>query len=130
VKQFLRGPSKLSIEDYRAGIGKNDRDGLTVTLKDTGVFIGRCGFTQNLFVDGWEIDIVLARPYQRNGYGTEIGSALIPIGFESLKCNIIFGVPDAANAASIRLCGKLGMKFVRSLHRGQRLQHVYAIECT
>ena len=129
VKQFLRGPSKLTVEDYKSAIGSSrDRLGLTVTLKDTSAFVGRCGVTQNPFVEGWEIDIVIARTYQKKGYGVEIGSALIPRGFKALGCSIIFGVPDAANTASIHLCEKLGMKFVRSLTRNHRLQHVYAIE--
>jgi ribosomal-protein-alanine N-acetyltransferase len=130
VKQFLRGPSKLSVKNYGDAIAKDSRDGLTVALKDTGAFVGRCGFTYNPFAEGWEIDVVLVRTYHKKGYGLEIGSALIQLGFEVLGLNIIYGVPDAANTASIHLCEKLGMKYIRSLNRNDRLQHVYSIEST
>ena len=132
VKRFLlRGSSKLSVEDYRSGISKGGlglANPLAVIIKNTGAFAGRCGFTENFFVEGWEIHIVLARAYQRQGYGTEIGLALIPQGFSALGCNTIFGVMDAANSVIICLCEKLVMKFIRSLIRNGQLQHVYAIE--
>ena len=132
VKRFLRrGPSRLSVEDYRNGINKGAlglATPLAVIVKSTGAFAGRCGFTKNFFVEGWEIYIVLARPYWKQEYGTEIGSALLLHGFDALQCGTIYGIMDEGNRASQRLCEKLGMKYVRPIVRDGQVQHVYAIE--
>ena len=38
---------------------------------DITVVIGRCGFTENALVEGWEINIVLAGMFWRFGFATE-----------------------------------------------------------
>jgi hypothetical protein len=45
------------------------------------------------------------------------GLALIPRGFETLRCQTILGVADTANIASLRLCEKVGMRHKRDTIR-------------
>ncbi|HEY5743923.1 MAG TPA: GNAT family N-acetyltransferase [Terrimicrobiaceae bacterium] len=112
VKRFLSRPSRLTVQDYADSIEKGVpglATMLAVTLKKTGEFLGRCGFTYNDFLDGWEINIVLHRRYWGYGYASEIGSSLISRGFDLLGCQIVYGVVDAQNTASIHLCEKIGL---------------------
>jgi [ribosomal protein S5]-alanine N-acetyltransferase len=120
VKKFLGGPSTRDVDYYRQRIEENApglATTLAVTLKMTGQFLGRCGFTNNRTPE-WEINIVLASQYQGQGYGKEIGLALISRVFEALECDEILGVADPANTRSHALCEKLGMKF----HRDQTFE--------
>lgn len=135
VKQFLEGPSKLSVQDYRNSIARGATGlatTLAVTLKTTGQFLGRCGLTNYVeFLDpiGWEINVVLGRQCpKRQGYATEVAFALIPYGFTTLACDTILGVADAANIASLRLCDKLGMKHERNTIRYGRAARIYTIK--
>jgi ribosomal-protein-alanine N-acetyltransferase len=134
VKRFLPcGPSKLSVEEYKARIsagGLGLETPLAVIVQSTGAFAGRCGFTKNPTVEGWEIHILLAPSYWKQGYGTEIGSALLQDGFNVLGCSTIFGIVDLDNNASRRLCKKLGMTFKHSTKYSGRSQDVYSINRT
>jgi ribosomal-protein-alanine N-acetyltransferase len=104
VKRFLGGPSTMSVQDYEDRIAKG-ASGLSTTLavtpKNTGKYLGRCGFTEYTECAetiNWEINIVLSRECpKKQGYATEIGLVLIPRGFETLRCQTILGVADAAN---------------------------------
>ncbi len=135
VKQFLGGPSRKSVQFYRSQIAERAAGvstTLAVTLKKTGEFLGRCGFTEyREFVEtvGWEINIVLGRQCpKKQGYATEIGLALIRSGFDTLGCGTILGVAETANIASLKLCEKLGMKHKRDTVRNGRAARIYAIE--
>lgn len=113
VKRFLGGPTSEPASFYRTQLASGALSQVpifAVTLNETGTFVGRCGFTENDLVNGWEINIVLAREHWGKGFGTETGSVLIPFGFGFLATNVIFGVADAANTSSIRLCEKLRME--------------------
>jgi RimJ/RimL family protein N-acetyltransferase len=133
VKEFVGGASKCSAELYRSAIAKGTAGlptTLAITLKQTGQFLGRCGFTlfiEDLEVIGWEINIVLGRQCpRRQGYAAEIGLALIRRGFET-GLDTIFGVADAKNIASLKLCDKLGMKHTRDTTRYRRPARVHTI---
>lgn len=133
VKQFLEGPSTLSVQDYQNSIARGATGlALAVTLKTTGQFLGRCGFTIYVeFLDpiGWEINVVLGRQCpKRQGYATEVAFALIPNAFTTLTCDTILGVADAANIASLRLCDKLRMKHERDTIRYGRAARIYTIK--
>jgi hypothetical protein len=61
VKRFLGGPSTMSVQDYEDRIAKGASGlstTLAVTLKNTGKYLGRCGFTEYIECAetvGWEI---------------------------------------------------------------------------
>jgi RimJ/RimL family protein N-acetyltransferase len=133
VKRFLGGPSKLTIEQYASKIGAGAAalaTTLAVTSKETGKFVGRCGFTEYTELCetiGWEINIVLCRGIWNHGYGTEVGWALIPLGFAVLGCNKLLGVADAANDASLALCGRLRMTFEKETIRYGQAARIYYV---
>lgn len=133
VKRFLNGPSKLTVDQYASKIDAGAADlatTLAVTSKQTGKFVGRCGFTQYTELCetiGWEINIVLCRGIWNHGYGTEVGWALIPRGFAVLGCDKLLGVADAANDASLTLCSRLSMTFETETSRYGRAARIYSV---
>jgi ribosomal-protein-alanine N-acetyltransferase len=134
VKQFLGGPSNLSLKHYEATIAKGAAalaTTLAVTDKVSEQFLGRCGFTEyeeGLGAIGWEINVVLGRQCpKKQGYATEIARALIQHGFKALNCDLILGVADAGNIASLRLCDRLGMQHQRDTIRYQATARIYHI---
>jgi [ribosomal protein S5]-alanine N-acetyltransferase len=133
VKQYLDGPSKLTVGQYQSNITAGTAGlalNLAITRADTGAFLGRCGFTKYIeFFEpiGWEINILLHIDQWRRGYGTEVGRALITRGFAVLGCDKIFGVTDATNAGSLSLCSRLGMTFERNTMRYGRPARIYSV---
>lgn len=71
-------------------------------LKETGELIGACSLT--LSGDEAEIGWILHRDYWRQGYGYEMGEALLSYGFEELGMHRIIAHCDAENTASYVLC--------------------------
>ena len=76
--------------------------------KATGRLIGAC----NLAVSGSEAEIgwILHRDHWRQGYGTEMGQALLTHGFDELGLHRIVAHCDAENLASSRVMEKIGMR--------------------
>ena len=112
VKKFLGETTARSVAFYRqqiAAAGHSSRT-LGITLKNGGLFIGRCGFTHNALVEGWEINIVLGPLHWGCGYGKEVGG-LLQHGFDELRVDTIFGAVDAEHSRSIALCKSLDMQF-------------------
>ena len=79
-----------------------------VTCKDSGRLIGGCG----IGVDGdcAEIGWLLHRDFWRQGYGTEVGRALLRFGFAALGLRRIAAYCDAENIGSYRIMEKIGMR--------------------
>ncbi|MCL2546454.1 MAG: GNAT family N-acetyltransferase [Oscillospiraceae bacterium] len=79
-----------------------------VTLRDGGQLIGGCGLdiNDNYGSVGW----LLHRNYWRQGYGTEIGRALLKFGFESLNLHRIIAECYAENIGSWGIMEKIGMR--------------------
>ena len=64
-----------------------------------------------------ELGYAIGAAYQRNGYATEAGKALIQYAFEDLRLRrLISGADEKTNPASHRLAIKLGFQMVRNLH--------------
>jgi ribosomal-protein-alanine N-acetyltransferase len=111
VKKFVGDVTTRSVDYYRARFANAPHPyTFAVVRKQDGRFIGRCGFTENALVEGWEINIVLAEDVWRLGFAREIGTVLLAHGFQILGATTIFGVADAENHASIALCRKLSMQ--------------------
>jgi RimJ/RimL family protein N-acetyltransferase len=80
-----------------------------VLLKDSGEFIGFCGFAHfNGELDfGWRYE----RRYWGKGYGTEAATAVLARGVEVLRFPLIVAIAYPENGGSIRIMQKIGMEF-------------------
>ena len=83
-----------------------------ITLKDSGLVIGRAGLEYKESFDGLELGFMLGKDYQNKGYAYEACSAIIKYGLEELGVNNYCAVVHRDNTKSIKLCEKLG--FVHS----------------
>jgi RimJ/RimL family protein N-acetyltransferase len=59
-----------------------------------------------------EVGYTLGAAWWGRGYGTEAARACLAAGFEQLGLDEIVAVADPANAASVRVLEKLGMRYV------------------
>jgi len=77
-------------------------------LKETGNLVGAC----NLALSGDEAEIgwILHRNYWKQSYGTEMGKALLELGFDELRLHRILAHCDAENIGSYRVMDKIGMR--------------------
>ncbi|HKM03356.1 MAG TPA: GNAT family N-acetyltransferase [Lachnospiraceae bacterium] len=82
-----------------------------IELKETGEIIGRGGLEQKEDSKHLELGYVIAKPYQRQGYGKEVCSAILQYGYESLGETIIEAIMEEENQASLALCSSLGFQF-------------------
>ncbi len=76
--------------------------------KESNMLIGAC----NLALSGNEAEIgwILHRDYWKRGYGTEMGKALLDLGFRELNLHRITAHCDAENYGSYRVMEKIGMR--------------------
>ncbi|MCL2461930.1 MAG: GNAT family N-acetyltransferase [Defluviitaleaceae bacterium] len=74
-------------------------------VKETGKLIGGC----RVSCDG-SLYWVLHRGYWNQGFGVEMGRAMIQYGFKELNLHRLFATCDADNLASYKLMEKLGMR--------------------
>ena len=88
-----------------------------VFLKGTDSLIGRAGYQFVKGSDIPELEYVIAAPYQRHGYATEVCSAVLEYGREKAGLKTVNLRIISENTASIALAGRLGFvftdKFVR-----------------
>jgi RimJ/RimL family protein N-acetyltransferase len=82
-------------------------------LKSSGKLIGGCDMsvkkTDGMDTDG-SLGWIVHRDYWKQGYGTEMGKALLEFGFNELKLHRILAHCDAENIASYRVMEKIGMR--------------------
>lgn len=76
--------------------------------RESGVLIGACNLDTS--ADAPEIGWILHRNFWRQGYGAEMGKALLGFGFAGLGLHRIVARCAAENHASFRLMGKIGMR--------------------
>jgi RimJ/RimL family protein N-acetyltransferase len=98
-----------------------DRFGLAVVEREHGTLIGSI----ELQVTGTshqrgEMGYVLHRRWWRRGYAGEAAAALLGFGFDDLGLHKISATCDPANAASIRVLTKIGMR-----REGHLRDHLY-----
>ena len=79
-----------------------------ITLKDSAQLIGGCSYDVNGTCG--EIGWILHRDFWQQGYGTEIGSALLEFGFVTLNSRRIIAECNAENIGSWRIMEKIGMR--------------------
>lgn len=81
----------------------------SILKKETHEVIGRAGFSYREGFEGPELGYVIGRPWQGQGYATEVCSAILKYGFEELGFDEVHAFVRPENEASMRLCRKLGM---------------------
>ena len=81
---------------------------LAVELKETGKLIGAC----DLSLDGLspEVGWIVHKDHWGKGYGTEMGMALLKLGFEEHNLHRIVALCDVENTGSTRIMEKIGMR--------------------
>lgn len=87
---------------------------------ETGTTIGRCGLIPTPTNDGLEGELacMFGVSWWGHGLASEAGAALLSFGLDELELRRVFGTARMANAASIRLMEKLGMRRV-GVSRGE-----------
>ena len=98
IASFIEKAEKNPIKNYNWAI----------TLKDNGRMIGGCVFDVNGTCG--EIGWMLHRDFWQQGYGTEVGFALLKFGFETLNSRRIIAECNAENTGSWRIMEKIGMR--------------------
>ena len=82
----------------------------TVTEKATGQVIGRAGFSYREGFADPEIGFVIGMPWQHRGIAFEICKAILAYGKEQLEFQLVNALVNSENAASLRLCRRLGFE--------------------
>lgn len=108
VRYMSWGPN--SVEDTIAFI-RGAKPGLEfgVMREADKQLIGSCGIypcSKETAEAGW----TLHRDYWKNGYGTELGHALISYGFDTMGLHRIFALCAADNYGSYRVMENIGMR--------------------
>jgi RimJ/RimL family protein N-acetyltransferase len=78
--------------------------------KKSGNMIGRAGLAAREGFDLPELGYVIAVPYQRQGYATEVCRAILDYTFTELNFTQVRALIQKGNEASRRLCLKLGFQ--------------------
>ncbi len=104
-----------------------------LALKTTRATIGYCGLSRfpDRCQDGEaEIGVRLARNQWGRGYATEALRAVHHLAIETLMVNRLIAFVDPANASSVRLVEKLGMRFEREImfEWYDHPDHLYALQ--
>jgi len=81
-----------------------------VTLRFSGHLIGACGIYLDAELTQGHLGWILHRDYWHNGYGTEMGGALLRFGFDELKLHRIWATCNAENYGSFRVMERNGMR--------------------
>lgn len=104
AEEFLK-----NYKDYeRNGYGR-----WAVTEKDSSEFLGWCG----LKFDGKETDIGFRffEKHWNKGFATESAKACLEYGFNELNLHEIVGRAMKENIGSVKVLGKIGMKFIKEM---------------
>ena len=93
-----------------------------VRLRNTGEFVGRCGFVVQELEDGSEIELgyVIARRFWSQGYAAEATTALRDHATQHLGVRRLIALIDSDNEASIRVASKLGLVYEKKVRFGTR----------
>jgi RimJ/RimL family protein N-acetyltransferase len=114
VRTFIAGLAKIDVDTP----GRWCQVGLF--LRDSGEMVGDCGIHAHPEDPGQtEVGITLARSFHRRGLGTEALRAVLGYLFTTLGKHRVFASVDPANAPSLAMLERVGMRreahFVESL---------------
>lgn len=83
--------------------------------KESGDVIGRAGFSCREGYDEPELGFIIGVPWQRRGYAEEVCRGILLYGWECLEFDRVQALVEVENAASLKLCDKLGFHAVEEL---------------
>lgn len=101
-------------KDAAAGTGVT----FAITLAESGQVIGSIGMELIAAHEQARLSYWLGQAYWNRGYGTEVVTALLEYGFNSLKLHRIYAPHFHTNPASGRVLQKVGM-----IHEGHLREH-------
>ena len=118
---FIGDKGVRTISDARAYIVKGPIAsyeqhgfGLYLTeLKDSGVPIGVCGLLQRDHLPDVDIGFAFLPQFWSQGYAFEASSAVMAYGRDVLTLDRIVAIVSPDNVRSIKVLGKLGLRFQR-----------------
>lgn len=122
VMQHLGGPRDetavaASFEANRAALLRGDCGFWTVTLRDTGKAIGKCGLAlieapvaPTDLCGGVQVGWTLAELHWGQGYASEAAGAVLAHGFGALDLPVIWSQTSDSNHASTRVMTRLGFE--------------------
>ena len=86
-----------------------------VTVRDEGVDIGVCGLYRREGIEDPDIGFALLPDYCGKGYGYEAAAAVVDYAREDLELERLIAIVSPANATSIGLIEKLGLRYERDV---------------
>jgi [ribosomal protein S5]-alanine N-acetyltransferase len=122
--------TKAELDWFLNGHPGHPQLGLWATIhKETNQFIGRCGLIPWTIDETQEVEIayLLAKPYWKQGLGTEVAQALVRYGFEQLHLSRLIALTDPEHEASIRTAKKAGLEFKQEIEMDGVRSSLYAI---
>jgi ribosomal-protein-alanine N-acetyltransferase len=108
--------TKEELEWFLHGHPEHPELGLWATIhKETDQLIGRCGLLPWTIDGRFEVEVayMIAKPYWRQGLGTEAARGIMTYGFETLGLTRLICLIDKDNRASIGVAENMGMNFER-----------------
>lgn len=87
--------------------------------KESGKVIGRAGLESKEGFEGLELGFMLGVDYQHKGYAYEACSAILKYGTDELGIHKFCAFVNSDNAASGRLCERLGFKAYSTVRRNE-----------
>lgn len=96
--------------------------------KKTGKMIGRAGVEHREELDGEpELGYAIGTPYQKQGYATEVCSAILTYIKEELEMPHIFCLIEERNRVSVHLAEKLGFSFEEDQNLDGKIMKKYKL---
>ncbi len=103
---------------------------LAVESKERGQIVGMCGLLRRDTLDAPDGGYSILPRFRGRGYAFEAAEASLAFGRDELGSKRIVAIVAAANTSSIRVVGKLGMCFERTivLPNDASELHLYAVQ--
>jgi [ribosomal protein S5]-alanine N-acetyltransferase len=101
------------------------RETFTIRLKKRNEFVGFVSLSPHCDEPSTEISYMIDPSFWRSGLAREAAAAVLTHAFDRLGLIEIIAETQAANTASRRLLERLGMTYIRSLHRFGSEQVLY-----
>jgi len=118
VARFLGSRDRVWMEDYIHMVdeewAERGHGRVAVVERESGRFIGRTGLKHWQQFGETEVSWVLHADARGKGYATETGAASLRWGFERFDPTYLTAMIQPANAASLRVAERLGMKPIRT----------------
>lgn len=97
----------------------------TVCLRETGEVIGRAGLSMREGFEEPELGYVIGKKWQRQGIAFEVCEKILEYGRDELGFERVQALMDPRNAASERLCRKLGFCYEKELEIDEKKYDIY-----